>query len=1301
MRYGFIIAVISVVRANDPLADPSTPIEPSPESQAAPTDTPAPALQVTRKEEALIPEDYAGVVQTVNDFSESANSQRYLLQNTLIHNEPILKARLQDALANLTNMYEKLQESNAQVYNQSLVLNADASAGGLLATSRALFSEVPATQKLMQKVVYELIRAISQTAQSINETLHNTELDYQARIQSKADSVASLLVQQDRAFAQQAAAQKRAMVRASGQLRKQALAEAEDLKMTVNSTQTKLKRLSGSISAFSKQTSSSLDQLSALPNSVQSQLQATASDVEDSVQSSLADSQHMAEARMRTSTESSLLNVENAGAELSKQLMRQVNKTQANVTNNLGLVDAQSNTQAKELADEIKRSSSNATQAISDVMDSTLQSLNALASSGNTVSSDALRVAQDGSSILSKLDSQMAIVRQGYQASLGKLQSDVPSQLQASLQQMMSSQSEFNSDFVQELLNENGGLGFISEVTDQHLSELGIGVDSTLASNRNNLAYRGVAVKGQVQDMSSGMNRNLQQVRLASAQASGNGQSALEGLAGTMSNSIDDLSSALDETASSGRQDWSQLSSSLASKNSESLQGVLGRIQGLADSSNSDLTQFVLGTMAIASNSTDENFDQISSLLSDLFDKQTNISLSHDSLISGAKMDHSQRMSALRALSKLLQSTSTQNMGAAKLLRSNMQGGIGQVRSRYTQQAAQAALDANSDATAAMKTLDQLSGSVNATFTNIHNSVSSSIADVGSNLNSASERIEDVEMSTTQSNSALKAAAYSILSASQADQSSDFSIIEKELTDAQSAFSEAIKTSASVETESALSGILASLNSTYQGQVSAKSYLSSLQNALDVIQTSLLSARKSSDRKSADFSTEIGDLKLNLVNSNTDVEKNLMDTMTQFALKLSEKEQSLNSTTEVLSSELNELKKMVLDAQQQLGQTLAAFESRIDGIVTQIRAYMNLSANADELAISHGIASQLATVNTSQVRLEAVRSGLDDRMSSLYTRGNNTQSANADMIFNIGASALSALNGSEEAKLSLVNSLTAVAGNVDASASGARDTLRGAQNFMSDLVRNNSATARSALSQARADLATGYSVITASSSDVNSLSRRTYLDNLFKLSALNDGLNMTASQLEQVLSSSKDSLNNVSVAAEDHFELARSKLNALRSKDAGKVASVSDVMAAFAAIVVHFLNETENAMKTSMKEMNYIHQTSQTKLVGVQRRTSDEVNYLNSVLNTSTQTFRYNLEQERAVQEALQEALAISKVKLLEEEKRERADIDSLVSQISHVEAQIKINGQNQLSKVRQWIQSRAAKKNSSYRITN
>ena len=1283
-----LLVIINLVLASDPSTETGDPASDSytPSEQDSITAPPSPSS--SSAQDTLIPMDYAGVMQMGRDFSENANLQRYTLQNTLIHNEPILKTRLESALESLNELYQTLQSLNGRVINLTTVVNADASAGGLLAISRGLYSEVPNTHKLVQKVVDGLTKMLAGVARSINETLYNTQLDFQAQIQSQADSVASILAQQDRAFAAQANAQKKAMVRATNKLRKQALADAGEVEMSVNSTQTHLSKLSNSIDAFTSETSRSLDQLSGLPASMQAQLVSSARDVKENLQSALTSSETEVELRMQKNADSSLANVQSAGAQLSRQLLREINKTQANITNNLGLIDGKSASRANDLALAIQKGSSNASQAISRVLSTTLDSLNSVSRSGNTVSMDAAQVAEDGSSILNQLGTKMAITRSGYLATLGSLQSKVPSQLQASLQQMMSRESGFSSDLVQELLRENGGIAFISQFTDEQLGKLGIGLDGHLAANQHELANRGFSVEGQVQDFSASINRNFRKVKLDSTRAKGDAQSALEALAGTMGISVEDLSAAVEEAASNGQKDLGQLSAFLSSRNSHALQNVLGLVQSFSDNGNSDLSRFVSGNMAGAWNLTKAQFDQISSILTDLLDEESQAEQSHASLVSNSSAQHSQRIKTLKKLSKRLQTASMQNMGTAKLLRSNMQTGLAQIQSRFTQQMAQTAHNSEVSASSGLGTIDQLFGNLNSTWSRLHNTVENTVADVGVNLDAASQQIASLGVKAAQSNTAVSSASYSILAASQKDEGLDFSTIDQQMNSAQSGFREALEANASTATDMALAGILGRLNSTEQGQNLAGSYLESLKNALDQIQASLWEARKASDDKSMIFKSQVGNLRMSLVGSNREIEHDLTNTISQFQAKLIDKEQSLNATTGNLSSQLNELEQMVVNAQKQLGQSLRDYQYRIDGLIGQIRSYMNLSSNADELAIARNIADQLSSVNGTQVRMASVRAGLEDRMGSLADRRNQTESLNEDLLYNLGASALSAQNGSAEAELALTNRLTAVGGNLDSSVSQARGKIMSAKNFMSNLVQNDSMKVSSELKISQADQETRYASVTSSTSDVSAQSRRAFLDNLHKMNVLNDGLNITSSELGQLLSNTNDSLSDISTSARSHFKLASSTLESLRADDAEKIASVSDVMAAFAVVVVRFLNETQLAMKAVMSEMNRIDGISQTKLTGVQRRTGDEINYLNSVLNASSEQFRFNLEQERAVQEALQAALAESQRRLIEEEKREKADINSLVSQISDVRKGIKSNGQAQISRVRKWIQS-------------
>jgi hypothetical protein len=351
---------------------------------------------------------------------------------------------------------------------------------------------------------------------------------------------------------------------------------------------------------------------------------------------------------------------------------------------------------------------------------------------------------------------------------------------------------------------------------------------------------------------------------------------------------------------------------------------------------------------------------------------------------------------------------------------------------------------------------------------------------------------------------------------------------------------------------------------------------------------------------------------------------------------------------------------------------------------------MNLSSNADELAISHDIANQLASVNATQVQLVSIRGGINDTLIGMKSRQISTTNRTRNVIEEILQTASNVAAASWTGRTANLEKLTAVGLSVDQQANKLRETVLSAAADMQSKIQANRNATSELISKTESEQATRLADVQRDASNVESQARKRYLENLFKIGSLNDDLGRTTKQLAQLLDNTNATIDDISESAMEQMDLGFQTLSDLNRAESRKIASVQDVMNAFSSVALMFLNETEGSMLRVMSDMNLLDKASKMKLANMRGRTDDEVNWLGTNLNSTVEKLQLSLEQDKAVQDGLRQALLTSKQRLVKVREREDIDIATITSQIRDLEGRIRTNSQSQIAKVRAWIAKRS-----------
>ena len=151
------------------------------------------------------------VLSTVGQNSEATAGDRFALQKALIASAPEKNASLAGLQSSADSVKKGILKFSNRLVNVTTILNADASAGGLIAVSRSLMNQMPATQALLTKAMDAQAKNLKQNSAAMKQAIEGSEDTYATEMRALADTVTSLIVQQDAAYARQAASQARAM----------------------------------------------------------------------------------------------------------------------------------------------------------------------------------------------------------------------------------------------------------------------------------------------------------------------------------------------------------------------------------------------------------------------------------------------------------------------------------------------------------------------------------------------------------------------------------------------------------------------------------------------------------------------------------------------------------------------------------------------------------------------------------------------------------------------------------------------------------------------------------------------------------------------------------------------------------------------------------------------------------------------------------------------------------------------------------------------------------------------------------
>lgn len=1237
-----------------------------------------------------IGDDYHSVMAGLTDYSEEANLRRYRLQLMLIEREPKLRAALQTMFAKLATMYTEMQKVRNAVSKQVTIIDADASAGGLYAASRELMAEVPATQKLMKKVFNDLYKSLQKDGLAINSTLAETEDDYRARMQASANIISALLAKLDRDFAAKAYSQELAMRQAVTTLEEKSMTSLRQQEQQTNKTKDLIAQVSRSVSESTAQVANMVSQFTLMPAQIQNLHKMQVNALQANFQKTLSDAQSSAQTQIQNNVDNSLAAMQTQGMRVAQQFQREVTSTQNKISQKLSDVQDIVNRETTAIQKSVNMTVAQITGQVQQIQANATRQIKQIGKKSDILSNDALKAATDSRNLLTELANKLGMSRQDFIAALGQVKAGLPNKLQSVLQRMLSVNQGMNADVIQALLRENGGIAYIGTFTDEQLRKLAIALDSKLASTQKGIANQGFNIKSIIDQLMGAIDQNSRETSTNTALSVGKAQQSLQAVLSAMGGSINDLMALLGDSSASSQDALAQIKQSLLSMNSDSLTSVLKRVKQLGNENTDEMETFLRTVVGPDTKLTDSQFQEMAGLLTTLLSLEQSIEEQQNSVMRRIQGGQAKTASKIQDLSDRIKDATSKAMGMAQQIGATSEGRLAALKALLSSASMKASQEAQKTATNSLNTIDAMFAHLDAIARGIHQSVSESISGTEADLNQAGKKLSSLGISSAEAVNALSALALSMINDAEKQQGLDFSTAKSSIEKLRADFIANFKQQATATADAALAGVRAKLQNATMQEAALKDFVSSIETGLSRIKADLQITGRYSDNQAAVLKDRINQAEQRLARINVEIRAGLSKTVDEFQKKLADKETYLNATGTDLNNQLANVKALVKKAQTQLRKNLQIYQIKIDGVVNEIRSYMNLSSAADELAISHDIANQLASVNATAIQLAGIRGGLNESLIGMKQRLNSTTNRTTATIETLITTASQIGEGSAQGRLANIKALTAVGLSVDEQANLLRkNVLTTAQEIEKMISAGKNATSAK-ITATESEQATRLANIQRDAANVESQARKRFIDNLYKIGGLNNDLGLTTRQLAQLLDNVNGTIEDISSSMMSHMNLGFETLYNLNKAENRKIASVQDVMNAFSGVVLLFLNETEQSMNRAMSDMNLLDTASKAKLKVMKGRTNDETNWLGNNLNATVERFQLSIEQERSVQEGLKKALSESKKRLVAVRQREDQDVAALTSQIGALENKIRKGGQDQIAKVRAWIAKRS-----------
>lgn len=1232
----------------------------------------------------LIPQDYDGVMSGIRDRSEEASFRRYTLLNSLINNEPKLRAATSNMYAQLTNMYSVLKSKQSGVDNITQIIDADASAGGIRATVQSLKDQIPQASKMLRKMVETLYKNMATDAGSINQTLSDTEEDYRARIGRASETVSAYLRSMDSQFAQSAYAQSLAMRRSANMLQSQFSGEIQSSQQDANKVLSSIRSTSNKTNLGVSKLSIALSDAADIPREIESSHQSSLAAVTAQMQQLLNTQQDKAEKSISSVSDNSVSKVEASGMKMAKSVEKLLNQIQSQLVSNVSSIESD----AAKVAKKISQDAGRWNKKVIGNLDYTKRDVNSkllsIQSDSQRVQSDSSKFVSDTSGFLSSADTEVKGTDSSLAIDSAKLRHLIPAHMHGVLTEATKVASGIGADVTDELVSQNRGIGSIVDTATAEGDSISSMMEKPVLTLKRRLSDSGYKMSANIDTANSLVDKNTEVVTARVNSAVTDHSDRLANLNALMSGGIDEVKSVISESGEANQQELQDVRTRLRRKSSEGFSNILDKLKDV--SSDDSLREFVTGIKQPSNERMQGEMARLSSLLSNLATSRETIADSQSNVWKLSTREHDGRMRKLTGIGNQVNKMWTRSEGLIDSIKANASEAISSFKSTIREKSTNELLSNSQFATLSLSTIKRILDGSLAQFRNRENETGVAMSNLSSSVSNAGTILNQIRTDAHKDVSRLGSFVSSLTAQVDSERKSDLKQTQKDISKFQSNLLDTLRDQIKAETDGQLSDVVATSDANKKTSDVMKALLAALKAHMLTIDKDLNLASVEKNKRDSDTNMAVSRIAGKVNEIRGDMESSFKQLSERVEGKIEEKSAYLNSTERELNAQLGELKSDITKSGDVLEKNLVMYQGKIEKIISQIKSYMNLSSTADELGIQNGIARELAAVNKTAIEFAKIKAGVQDRASELKHRQLNRTSANGKVLGNLISAAESAAGGKVDLAEANRKRLIAVGLRVDESANALRHFVEKGSLTMDDTISKSKKENELKLRSLKGERVKKYNSLELKAKEFADQSRKQFVNQLGKMSGLDDDILLTSKQLYSLMSNSNATLSDISTTVMNHMNMSVETQARLNNEKNKRVASIGDVMEIFGSVISKFIDEIDSGMRTVMVEMEAIDSWSKKKMGEMRIRGGDELEWLKSGITKVKDKFSAEMEAQRTIQQSLMTGLVRNNEQIAKIESEYKQEAIKVNEKVSKMASEVKAFGPKEINRVREWI---------------
>lgn len=1294
MRNLFAFTIFCLSQGGDPaMDDAGGVVADTTEAPTTTTTTQAPITAPPLGElSKLLQSSYTpnSIKAAMSDYSEDASKNRFNLISLLTS----AFAEKNASLAIMQGLAQKVKfeafKYAKKVDNVTQILTADASAGGIQATSRELMAQVPQAQKMLSKMMKQQLKNVASDGRVMSQQFKTTTDEYAGRMEKYSQTLTNVVRNQDAAFARFASGQAGAMKNSANLLRQNAAAGLAGAKTDLASAVQSIANTGATAAASLSTLNNGLTNTNRDITNSQRGFKAGLSDAQDELEDDLRASQANSETGLDFAAMKSTDAIEGLAETSGTAANREFSSLDSAGKRLLGEVISALASAANKLSKTVDKSTTTVLGQVSSVGDSVVRQVGSITGHSSRIAADNQNILADLQKMLGLNQADASAIFAAFSTKINGLQNGVGSSFGEVVNNAKSVASTVNGDSANELARQNKYIQYLMELAtseagsvaanaQQQLSQKQIEHAKSLANGQSRIDLNSNALK---QAMELANRNGLNQAAAASDR--------INGAAGTMSGSIADLLAMISESSGGAASALSEMQSQFGSKASASFTDLVEALRGANNDGTNTAEELIKRIVGPNSDAANSQFGSMRDLLSKLLSGTEG-----QSSAQGTAMDQ------LKNLQRLFGSKIGgvgQSMNGIYALNSELSNTVGNQGGTMLSDKRAAIIKALQEELARVQ--DEANGGLNVIDQLIHGTngmskfdneqqVAQGLGGVGSDMESGNTDLVEVQKAQVKALTGLSSMAVSILSQSKNQGATDSNtareMLARNKANIIAKFREIAANTTGTELGDAMSGLLATGNST-----KILDYLTGdVQTALKKIEADSKIARDVNNEKRSQFDSYLSSVERDTRASQAEIVAQLDTAIGAVQQALVNKTRDLNTTKGELESGLADIKEKVEGAQTTLRQNLFLYRDKLKDIIDQIRKYMNMSGDADELAIQNDIARQMGKVNSTELTIAAANAAVEDKLKQQNATRSLSSGSQKDIVNSLIQGSMMAEEGATDGHLASNEKLVAVATGIDNASNTLESSLSSSSAEIASGISKSSAESASSMRRHEGEQAKRLDQLSVKSGDVSTQARKAYISNLEKMKGVSDDTLMLSQQLSTLLGSADGTIEDVSGTTMNHLGLSAETMTMLNKQAARKVASIGDVMDAFTSVVLAFLNETAASMNSLKGDMGRIQNVSSVKLHQMAIRTEDELNWVESNFNKSQDALTHLDTQNDAIRAAFDRGTADVGKNIKKDQEIREKEGRSFADQIDQIKQKVIKNSNDQLAKVRAWLRSR------------